>query len=267
MKVLTVVSQKGGVGKTTLSLNLAFGFARRGHRVLLADVDPQGAIGLSLSRLQHTDGLAGFVGRQLPLDKCLLKTRLPELDLLPMGNIAVVDSQAFAARMEDGGELGRLVAEASVAHDLLVLDTPSGFGGATMGALRVGDGCVSPLQAEPLALRSARQLLEVIGALREEGAAIEFSGFALTMLDLRNDDSLGVAAEAWSGFPTEAILQTNIPRDPIFLKASSAGVPVGLLSRNPPPVAALFDQLAQELEPRLGFRKDEGDDEPISLFA
>jgi len=101
----------------------------------------------------------------------------------------------------------------------------------------------------------------------EEGAPVALAGFVLTMLDLRNPESLGVATEAWAGFPEAAVLQATIPRDPVFLKASGEGVPVGLLSAHPPPVAALFDQVAVELEARLDLGKELPDDGPISLFA
>ncbi len=266
MKVLSVVSQKGGVGKTTVSLNLALSLARRGHRLLLVDLDPQGAIGLSLQRANTSVGVASYIARRVPLDRVITHTKFPELDLVPMGNIAIQDTPAFSARLNDGSELTRLLSECG-GYDLVMFDTPSGFSGVTMGAMKVSTHVISPLQAEPLAVRSASQLLEVLAALRREGAGVTLAGLVLTMLDLRNGESLGVATEVWSDFPDAAVLQTNIPRDPAFLKASGAGVPVGLLSRSPPPVAALFDQLAQELEPRLGMRKEVKDDGPISLLA
>jgi chromosome partitioning protein len=266
MKVLSVVSQKGGVGKTTVSLNLALAFARRGHRLLLVDCDPQGAIGLSLQRAAGADGLAAYVARKLPLARVVTHTKFADFDLLPMGNIAIQDTAAFSARLNDGTELTRLLSECG-AYDLVMFDTPSGFSGATMGSLKVSTHVISPLQAEPLAVRSASQLLTVLGALRQEGSAVALAGLLLTMLDVRNGDSLSVATEVWTDFPDAAVLQTNIPRDPVFLKASGAGVPVGLLSRSPPPVAALFDQLAQELESKLGMQKEGNDDGPISLLA
>lgn len=266
MKVLSVVSQKGGVGKTTVSLNLALSLARRGHRLLLVDTDPQGAIGLSLQRANAGVGLASYIARRVPLDRVITHTKFPELDLIPMGNIAIQDTPAFGARLNDGSELTRLLSECG-GYDLVMFDTPSGFSGVTMGAMKVSTHVISPLQAEPLALRSASQLLEVLAALRREGGSVALAGLVLTMLDLRNGESLSVATEVWTDFPDVAVLQTNIPRDPAFLKASSAGVPVGLLSRAPPPVSALFDQLAQELEPRLGMRKEVKDDGPISLLA
>lgn len=267
MKVVGVVSQKGGVGKTTLALNLAYALAKRGHKTLLVDTDPQGAVGLSLQRPATDVGLAGYVADRSPLDQVVIKTRIPELDILPVGNIAFQDSHPFACRMADGAELKRLVADASPRYELMLVDTPAGFGGVTMGALRVADLAVAPLQAEPVALRSAAQLLEVVGAVRQEGSKVKLAGVVLTMLELRNPDSLAVATQVWAEFPTKAVFQTSVPRDRTFLQASTAGVPLGLLSRRAPPVAAVFDQLAQELEPHLELEVDSKEDGPIALFA
>lgn len=196
----------------------------------------------------------------------MVRTKLEQLTLLPVGNVAIEDTHAFASRLNDGAVLKRLLADAAGEFELVMFDTPSGFGGATMGALRVSSAAMSPLQAEPLAMRSAAQLLEVLGALRKQGAAVQLAGFVLTMLAVRQAESLNVATEAWSEFPSESVLQTNVPRDPVFLKASAAGVPVGLLARNAPPAASLFDQLALELEARLGLRKEVKDDGPLSLL-
>jgi chromosome partitioning protein len=96
---------------------------------------------------------------------------------------------------------------------------------------------------------------------------VKLAGVVLTMLELRNPDSLAVATQVWSEFPTKAVFQTTIPRDRTFLQASSAGVPLGLLSRRPPPAAAVFDQLAQELEPHLELEAEGKEDGPIALFA
>ena len=267
MKVVAVVSQKGGVGKSTLALNLGYALARRGHRLLLADVDPQGAIGLSLQRPSTDAGLAGYVADRTPLEQVVIKTRIPEFDLLPVGNIAFQDSHPFACRMADGAEMKRLVGDAQSRYSVMLVDTPAGFGGATMGVLRVADLAVAPLQAEPVSLRSASQLLEVLGALRQEGHKVKLAGVVLTMLELRNPDSLAVATQVWAEFPTKAVFQTSVPRDRTFLQASTAGVPLGLLSRRAPPVAAVFDQLAQELEPHLELEVEGKEDGPIALFA
>lgn len=277
MKCVCVASQKGGVGKTTVALHLAYALASTGDRVLLVDTDPQGAIGLSLrsrsgqSREAHALGLAGFVGQGASLEQVVVHTRLPGLSLLPIGPVATEDAHGLAMHLANGAELMRLRRAAEAAgYDVLLLDTPAGFGGITLGALRICDWVVNALQAEPIALRSFPQLLEMLAALRREGNRAQLAGVVLTMVQLRNKTSSAVASEVWSKLPEDSVFDTVVPRDPIFLEASAQGVPVGLLSKKAPPIAALFDRLAQELRRKIDphpLTESERDEEPLSLFA
>lgn len=266
MKVLAVVSQKGGVGKTTVALNTAFALATRGWRVALIDTDPQGAVGLSLAKEGTGAGLAGCVVQGLDLADVKLRTRLAQLDIVPMGDVAVQDTHELGNRLADGRELARLLEPVADQYDVVVFDTPSGFGGITLGVLRVADYAISPLQAEPIAMRSLPQLLEVLAALRADGARVQLAGIVLSMLQLRVAESFAVANEAWAALPEAVVLKTTIPRDPALLRASAAGAPVGLVSRRPPAVAAVFEQLAVELEEKLGL-EEPGEDGPLALLA
>lgn len=266
MRVVTVASQKGGVGKTTLTLNLGFALAKRGWRTLIVDSDPQGAIGLSLSKsIAAAAGLAEYVAGRRGLGETITTTRLKELSLLPVGQVAPQDTPGFGAFLADGRTIRRLVDECAPRFDVMLIDTPSGFQGITLGAIRASEHVISPVQAEPIALRSLSQLLEVISALRDEGVKVELLGLVLVMLQMRQSSSLSVADELWDQLG-ELVLHTVIPRDAAFLDASAAGVPVGLLGRRPPLVAATFDQLASEVEARLKLtRSEDRDDAPIPL--
>lgn len=267
MKTVAVVSAKGGVGKTTLTLNLALALAKRSWRTLVVDADPQGAIGHSLHKKSSSVGLAGYLAGRSTFEAAVVTTRLPELALLPIGPIAVQDTQAFGDHLADGRAFAALASAAAERFDVMLIDTPAGFAGVTMGALRGADFALAPLQAEPIALRALTQLLDVLAALRKEDRKVKMAGVALTMLQLRNKESLSVAQETWAKLPPELVLETNIPRDPIFLEASAVGVPVGLLRQQPPPVASLFDRLATELEPRLELTTTSKDDGPVWLLA
>ena len=266
---LAVCSLKGGVGKTTIALNLAFAFARRGIRTLLVDTDPQGAIGLSLmgsARLQS--GLAGLVfgAAQKPdIRASFIPTKLPGFSLLPMGQVHPIDIDAFADDLGRSGLLSQLLKEAEGFFDLVIFDTPAGLGGTTRKVLEAVEHVLLPVQCEPLSLRALPGALELLTSLRERGAKCSLVGLVANMSSFRDPVMLAVLEEVWSLY-ARALIDTSIPRDQAFLEASRAGVPVGLLARRPPPVAMTFDKLAAELEGPLGVAEGDSDDKPISLL-
>jgi len=264
--IIAFASQKGGVGKTTLALNLAHALARRSWTTLLVDTDPQGGIGASLGgRAHQATGLAALLEGSVSLEEVLVPTRLAELTLLPFGELAPRLHDRFAASLADGTRLQSLLSSCAERFDLVLVDTASGLTGATIGTLRAATHVVAPLQAEPLALRSLPALIEIIGELRAEGLPIELAGLVPTMVMSRNEVSMATTQEVFRLFPADAILESFVPRDPVFLDASAEGVPVGLLSRRPPRVASVFDQIAAELEPRLGLVSLEERHDPIPL--
>lgn len=263
---LTIASQKGGVGKTTVALNLSYALARRGWRTLLVDTDPAGAIGLSLTKkLSQSPGLAELLFARTPLSTLIVETKQKGLAILPTGKIPPEESERFTNALADGSVLRGIQAECAQRFDVVVYDTPSGFVGATLGAMRASRYVVSPVQAEPIAARGVLRIFEVIAALRAKGAQVELLGIMLTMLHTKTQSSLAVAEDLWKNLPSNLLFEATVPRDPSFLEASAAGVPVGLLRRRPPPVAMIFDQLAAELENRLAPDAKEASHEPIAL--
>ncbi len=252
MITLAITSQKGGVGKTTTSVNLAYALAKRGWHTLLIDTDPQGSVGLSLSeKARHCAGFYDVINTGLAVAPLILQTRLPELELLTAGQ-----AHSFFEVANEGvdaaAELRRVLREVQQRrYDLVLFDTPAGLGGLTGAVLQQSDFALVPQQAEPLGLRSVPQVLEALRHLRKHGAKIELAGILLTMVQSDVPQAQEVIRELRSLLPGRLLLDSMIPRDPVFLAASSAGVPLGLLYRNPPAAAFIFDQLAAELETRM----------------
>ncbi len=258
MKTVAVVSQKGGVGKTTLALNASLALARRGWRTLVVDADPQGAISLSLKKeLKVALGLTEYAEGHKTLRDVLLPTRIPELAFLPVGGIK--DHRPSKVEIAES-VLAKLVDQASEQFDLMMIDTASGLRGRTHRVLRIADYAVVPMQAEPLSVRTLQGVLETIAEVHDQ-TGLELAGIVLTMVQSRDDISLETVQEVWNLLPAEFVLEGFVPRDPAFLRASAHGVPVSLLSRRrPPAVAAVFDSIAAELEPRIGLQTEDDDD-------
>src|SRR5690242_16194144 len=136
---IAYASLKGGVGKTTVALNCAFAFARRGARTLLVDTDLQGAIGMSLDGVGDRAGLAANLARGGPPLEGLVKTRVAELCLLPMGPVDALDEDRFAINAREADIVRRILQSSERDFDLVIFDTPAGLGGMSRLALEAVD--------------------------------------------------------------------------------------------------------------------------------
>jgi chromosome partitioning protein len=250
-KRICVASQKGGVGKTTVSLNLALALAERGWRVLLVDLDPQGGVGHALARPDdELCGLADVLMGVTPVPHAIMHTKVVGLSLLPRGRLDPTDVCEFELALHEPGALEAVLDAADEGFDLTLIDTPSGLGMATRAALRVANFALLPLAAERLAMRSVAQLLRVIEHVRtHENRGLELLGILPTMADRTKDPSLGVLVDLWTDFG--AVLDTVVPRADVFGVAAEAGLPLGFLGGSPSPEARRFDMLAEEIETSL----------------
>jgi cellulose biosynthesis protein BcsQ len=253
--VVAVASPKGGSGKSTVSLNLALSFARRGYSVILADADVNSDMLSAVNaRARAKKGVLDLVCADTPivdadLDGLLLSTVLPGLKLLPAVGATLPDPERLAHTPVERWRtlLGLLRGRAQ----LVLVDTSAGVFGPTRPILRAASHVLGVLQAEVLAARSFTRFSEALSSIASEERP-QVLGVVLNMLQTRHDASLGVFQDALEELPREWLLDTTIPRHPAFLDATQQGLPLRQLSENAPPqVAFLFDNLAAELAERL----------------
>jgi chromosome partitioning protein len=272
MHVIAITSQKGGVGKTTISLNLGLSLARAGSRTVILELDAQGSLGLSLGLSDRARaGIAEILTGADALENVLTQTREPELSVLSVGRVDPTTVSGFEEALTRGAAIPALLEGLAPSFDITVIDCPAGLGKVPTRALEAATHVLSPMQAEPLALRSVGQILALIERIRaEKNPNLKLVGIVLSMFDRQVPASLEVAETLWTRFPDGIILDTVIPRDTAFLEASLRGTPLQLMHKRAPPLARIFDQLANDVLDRVMPQSDqasEEDDAPIPLLV
>jgi len=186
--IIALVSKKGGVGKTTSSVNLSAALARAGHRVLLVDLDPNAGASLSLGAKRGTfgPGSAGILHRQVTVREAVRPTATAGLDLIP----ASVDLRSFEAEINTGRDGEKLLTErlwpARQDYDYIFLDCPSSLCLLSRNALAAADAFLVPAVPQFLALEGLEQLVATAERLRHKlGEAARFLGIMLTVVDYR----------------------------------------------------------------------------------
>lgn len=237
--MLAVVSQKGGVGKTTTAVNLAAAFARRGLKTLIIDVDPQGAVryGIGLRKGHPTYGFADYLNGVRTLREMILPTALPWLRVILAGSVSdSVDHSFYQQLIAETNVLRDLLATARERCDVVVVDTPPGLGSIVHRVLESSQHVIVPLQCEPLALQTTPQILRGIQNIVESNRDLTLDGILLTMFEAHNPSSERVAEYVRSHLPKNMVFAVTIPRTDAAVDAFAAGQPVVL--RTPADAAA-----------------------------
>ncbi len=230
MKIIAVANQKGGVGKTTTSVNLSAALAERGMKVLLADLDPQGnaSSALGLKGTEHQSLYHALIGAR-PAEELIAPTRLENFSMIP-ADLDMAGAEVEVARMDEHMMQLRKVLEplrATSAFDYVFLDCPPSLGILMSNALAAADEILVPIQCEYYALEGLNMLMQVTEQIRECGAnpGLSISGLLMTMFDGRNNLNPAVAQEVRNHFQ-EVAYTTVIPRTVRFGEAPSHGLTI-----------------------------------------
>ncbi len=264
-KILAIASQKGGVGKTTTTLNLGFSLSRIGGPVLLVDGDPQGGLAdASNLKARTSDGLIDVLrGDRKPSD-VLMPTRDNTMAVVGVGAKCSGDVEELEQRAE---ELGRIIRALSAGFDYTIVDVPAGIGRLVMSLLRASDSVIVALNPRPLAVRSLPGLLRLLAELADTGSPVSFEGVVVTMMDHASEVEAKLYQRLRDELPDEGVFDAVIPYDRLFEKASLKAVPVAMLA-GASDLARAYMDVAMELKARE-LRDQTGevtDDSVVGLF-
>ncbi|MFD2123312.1 ParA family protein [Streptomyces cirratus] len=247
--IIAMCNQKGGVGKTTSTINLGAALAEYGRRVLLVDFDPQGALSVGLGVNPMELDLTVYnllMERGMSADEVLLKTAVPNMDLLPSNIDLSAAEVQLVSEVARESTLQRALKPLMQDYDYIVIDCQPSLGLLTVNALTAAHKVIVPLECEFFALRGVALLTETIEKVQERlNPELELDGILATMYDSRTVHSREVLARVVEAFD-DHVYHTVIGRTVRFPETTVAGEPITTYASNSVGAAA-YRQLAREV--------------------
>ena len=233
-KIISLVNQKGGVGKTTTSINLAAALGKEGKKTLLIDLDPQGnaSIGLGYNNGDFKNDVYDLITGNCKAKDAIIKTKYKNLSIIPSTlNLAGIDVEFVKSMLENPNfrqneQLKNALLEVQDNYDYIIIDCQPSLGLSTMNGLVASNSVIIPVQCEFFALEGISQLLNTIIMVQSNmNPDLRIEGVLLTMLDGRTNIGLEVIEEVRKYFKNK-VFNTIIPRLVRLVEAPSHGKPI-----------------------------------------
>ena len=229
-RIIAIANQKGGVGKTTTTINLSACLAEAGQKVLVIDIDPQGnttsGFGIEKENIENT--VYELILGETTLEECMIRDAVDNLDIIP-SNVNLAGAEIDLIGIDNREYILRdKIAEVKEQYDFVIIDCPPSLTMLTVNAMTTADTVLVPIQCEFYALEGLSQLMHTINLVQQRlNPNLEIEGVVFTMYDARTNLSLQVVENVKANLK-QTVYKTIIPRNVRLAEAPSHGLPINL---------------------------------------